>query len=453
MREASILVLMLGLAISLMRGGPATAETATLQEAIDAAPAGATIVVPPGVHDAIEITRPLTLEGTTDSIIDGGGAGTVVRILADDVTIRGLTIRASGDSLERENSGIFIDGAGATIVDSVLDDVLFGIYVRHGVGTVISANTIGAKPLDAGRRGDPIKLWGSPGSLVSDNVITAGRDVVLWYSEEGTVEGNRISGGRYGLHFMYSHDMVVQGNELTDNSVGAFLMYSSRLAFNDNVIIGNHGPSGYGLGLKDVDGVEATGNRFVGNRIGVYLDNSPTAAGVEQHFSQNLFAHNDVGVLLLPAVAGNVFFSNAFIENREQVGVAGSGTPHDNAWSQDGVGNHWSDFAGFDADGDGIGDLPHEINDLFSSLTDGNDDLLLFSGSAAARAVDAAARAFPTLRPEPKAIDPSPLIGLPAFVERGRSAAPIPTVVVGLALLGAAMALASVARSTKELGT
>ncbi|UCG40722.1 MAG: nitrous oxide reductase family maturation protein NosD, partial [Acidimicrobiia bacterium] len=413
-----------------------------LQEAIDLAPAGSTVPVPAGIHGPVSITKPLRLVGEPGAILDGGGNGTVIAVRADDVTVQGLTIRNSGDSLEREHSGVFVTGARPTIADNTFEDVLFGVYIRHGVGSVVSGNLIGAKDLGPGRRGDPIKLWGSPGSQVIDNTVAYGRDVVLWYSEESTVRRNTITGGRYGLHFMYSHDATVEHNTLADNSVGAFLMYSYRLTFNDNIVTGNHGPSGYGLGLKDVDGVEAHRNRFVGNRIGVYLDNSPTALGVEQHFTGNLFAHNDQGVTLQPAISGNVFTNNAFVENREQVGVNGSGTPSENAWALDGVGNHWSDFVGYDADGDGIGDMAHQVNDLFSSLTDGSANLMIFSGSPAARVIDAAARAFPSLRPEPKAVDPSPLVALPDWTtaERDDSASGA-TAVAALVLLGTAAAL------------
>ena len=50
-------------------------------------------------------------------------------------------------------------------------------------------------------------------------------------------------------------------------SVGAFLMYSRNLHLERNVFLANRGPSGYGIGLKDMDGVEAHDNRFLGNRV------------------------------------------------------------------------------------------------------------------------------------------------------------------------------------------
>ena len=62
---------------------------------------------------------------------------------------------------------------------------------------------------------------------------------------------------------------------------------------------------------------------------------------------------------MLPNTQRNRFQDNIFLDNGEQINVAGGGDLMRNAWAVDGRGNYWSDYAGFDADGDAIGDLPY----------------------------------------------------------------------------------------------
>ena len=75
---------------------------------------GDTVVLVPGLyHGPIVIERPVTLEGEPPgAVVDGGGQGNVITVAAPDVVIRGLTIRNSGISLEKMNSGIFVGKAG-----------------------------------------------------------------------------------------------------------------------------------------------------------------------------------------------------------------------------------------------------------------------------------------------------------------------------------------------------
>jgi nitrous oxidase accessory protein len=393
-----------------------------LQALIDATPDGGTLALETGVYrGGVTIDRPMTLSGTGWPVIDGGGEGTVILIESTDVTISGLVLRNTGISLDRENSGIESNEPRTRIVGNRFEDVLFGIFLRQAPDSEVSGNTISGKDLNLGRRGDAIRLWESSRSSVLNNVIRDSRDIVLWFSDDLVVRDNVATGGRYGLHFMYSDDAVVERNELTDNSVGVFLMYSRDLILRDNVMARNNGPSGFGIGFKDVDGVTAEGNRFIDNRIGVHLDNSPWSYDRWQTFDGNLFAYNDVGIGFLPAVQRNIFTRNAFIDNRDQVSILGSGNFKGNEWSLDGVGNYWSDFAGYDADGDGIGDVTYRLEDLYSTITEKHPELKFFSETPAARAVDIAARMFPVIKPRPKVEDNAPLVRSPVFAPLGSS--------------------------------
>jgi nitrous oxidase accessory protein len=432
---------------------PATAQDAAtdLQSLIDAAAPGETITLAAGTYTGgVTIDKRLTISGTDLSVIDSDGVGTVIEITAPDVTIENVIIRGSGASLDREDAGISAGAPRTTIRNNQFEDVLFGVFLRTAPDSVIQNNVVGAKDVFIANRGDGIRLWESAGSLVEGNIIEGGRDTVFWFTDEVIVRGNEVSNGRYGLHFMYSDRAVVEGNVLSGNSVGAFMMYSRDVEIRDNVMAENFGPSGYGLGLKDMDHVTAEGNRFVGNRVGMYFDNSPYEYNAKQYITNNLFAYNRTGVLLQPSVKGNVFSSNAFIDNAEQVGVPSSGTFAGNEWSLAGTGNYWSDFAGYDGDGDGIGDVSHTVDDLYNTLTDKHPDLQFYQETPAAKAITLAATMFPVLKPRPLVEDEHPLVTrpeMPLIAISGAGSNPLPLILVSaLMLIGATAAVVLPAR-------
>ncbi len=414
-----------------------------LQEAVDTAGPGDRISVPAGAYPGpLLINQSVELIAEPGTIIQGDGKGDVVQIHAPDVTLRGFIIRSTGKSLDRENAGITVLAPRVTIEDNVFEDVLFGVYLKKAHDSVIRNNRIGGKDLPVARRGDGIRLWYSPNSVVENNTVSNSRDVVIWFSNNTTIRDNTVTHGRYGLHFMYCDDTVLIGNHLEDNSVGAFLMYSRRLVLEDNRFIRNHGPSGYGVGLKEVDGVEAEDNLFAGNRVGIYFDNSPASVDMVQHFTRNVVAYNDIGLAFMPSIERNVFTDNNLIDNVEQVGVLGSGQLKNNQFVVDGRGNYWSDYTGFDLNGDGIGDISYKAQSLFENLMDREPKLRLFLFSPVQQAVELAAKAVPTFRPPVKITDEAPLMQpVPIFIETGSEPPVWPTATASLVLLLSASGL------------
>ncbi|MBI4582676.1 MAG: ATP-binding cassette domain-containing protein [Planctomycetes bacterium] len=226
----------------------------------------------------------------------------------------------------------------------------------------------------------------------------------MWFSHHLSIRENEIAGGRYGLHFMYCHDSTVAGNRLTGNSVGAYLMYSQRLKLEGNRIEGNRGPSGYGIGLKDMEDSQVSANLLAGNKAGFFLE------GSRGNFVRNFVVYNDRGLVIFPSASGNLFEANAFSENGEQVIIEGlPGIMTTNTWR----GNFWSDYVGFDAGGDGKGDVPYRPVQLFERLATRHSALRLFAENPATEAIDFASRLFPVFEPQPKFIDLEPLMAPP----------------------------------------
>ncbi len=388
-------------------------QYADLAGALADARDGDTVVVHGGVYPGpVVIDRAVALVGENDAVIDGRGTGTVVAMQSDHARLTGFVIRNSGSRLDKEDAGIGVY-ATATVTHNVLQDVLFGIDVQRAPESVITDNTIVGRDLPMPRRGDAVRLWESAGSTLAHNSVDRARDIVVWYSADTTVTGNTVTNSRYGLHFMYASGSNVEGNRLYRNAVGAYAMYSSDLSYVGNEFTGNHGPSGYGLALKESSRIEIRDNVFAGNRTGIYFDNSPLEPDAFNHVRNNVIANNDIGLAFVPSVKRNVFTSNRFEDNFEQVAVVAGGAFEGNIWTEDGVGNFWSNYAGFDADGDGIGDVPHSEASLFHSLLVTEPVLRLFSLSPAQTALDLAARAFPVFRPPASLVDTAPLTRAP----------------------------------------
>ncbi|MCA9878015.1 MAG: nitrous oxide reductase family maturation protein NosD, partial [Thermomicrobiales bacterium] len=388
-----------------------TCDVTSLAEALAIAPSGATIEVRGGTYPGdLVIDRPVHLVASEGAVIDGGGKGSLVTIRDADASLSGFTLRGTGDNLDREDAAIVVEGGAAVLIDNRIEDALFGIYLKNAPGSVLRDNVILGKDVPTARKGDGIKAWYSDGVVIENNRASDGRDIILWYSRDGVVRNNTFDGGRYGLHLMYSDNTQVAGNSLSANSIGLYIMYSRDPHVVGNRIVNNHGPSGGGVGLKDVDGAVIEGNRFVNNQIAIQVDESPREPGIENYIRGNVFAFNEAGIGFLPAVRHNTVTGNAFIDNTEQVAIIGRGQLRDITWAEQGRGNYWSDYAGYDADGDGVGDLPYRSQRLFESLVDGNPLLRLFTWTPAASAIDFAARAMPGVRPEVKLSDPAPLM-------------------------------------------
>jgi nitrous oxidase accessory protein len=428
----------------------------SLQVIIDAAAPGDMVMVPAGLYEGpVVIDKTLTLVGDGLPVIDGGRAGDVVRITADGVTLRGFVIQGSGRNFSTEPAGIRLEGENATIEGNQVRDVLYGLVLQNSGGHTVRGNRVQSiveNPPE--RRGHAIYLWNTNNNTIEANVLSDAKDgIFLGFSSFNHIADNQVSRVRYGIHYMYADDNWFTGNYFTNSIAGAAIMYSRRLELRDNEFAHNtSSASGYGILLKDVDDLTIVGNLIHGNRLGMTMEGAPLNPNSFVRIEGNLIGYNQTA-LEMTTTTNAVIVGNTFVGNLNQVASRGSDLKLHNTWAEDGRGNYWDAYQGYDADGDGVGDLPFRYEGAYADLLERNEALKAFQYTFAQATLDLTAKWFPVYRPQPKVIDPSPLMSPTMSLPRdGGAAAVIESLAMAGGLLAVALGIAWASRSTFRRG-
>ena len=328
-----------------------------LQAWLDTALPGTTLRLPPGKYRGPAIiNKPLTVEGNGKVIIEAGGRGTVLTIKADRVTLRGLTLRGSGDSHDAIDGAIMAEGRELLIENNVLEDVLFGISLHKTTDSIVRGNRIRSRPVDSADRGDGMRLWYSTGNRIENNDIAQMRDITVSNSPRNRFTGNTIRNSRRAFNFLFSHRSIVEGTLLEKNSTGVIALNSEGMIVRNNRILHAMDASGAGIALKETSAALIYGNEIVHCAHGIMAD-SPMDPINRIVFINNIIAHNVTGIYFYGAKGGHIAINNTFKSNLWPVTIIGDGDPMNDFW----WGNSWDNYEGFDLDGDGLGDKPHEL--------------------------------------------------------------------------------------------
>lgn len=372
-------------------------EVLPLQAMIDAAEDGATITPPPGTYKGpVVITKPIVLDGQGKVTIDNGGEGTVIDILTNGATVRGLRIIGSGDQHNDIDAGVHVKGNYNVIKDNVIEECLFGVDLAQSSNNIVRRNRISSKADSGlGVKGDAIRLWYSFHNKIEHNIIRNSRDFVVWYSANNRIVGNDIREGRYGLHFMYAKYNLVEDNSIWKNAVGIFLMYSDDVIVRNNRLFQALGNAGVGIGLKETSGVKIIGNEILYNSRGISLDLSPFEPDKINEIYNNKIGFNSIGINFLSDWKGNIIKNNRFKSNILPVTVSSFAGATHNVWE----GNYWDSYEGFDRNNDGIGDTPYDLNIYADRLWMDKPKAAFFQGTPVLSLLDFLERLAPFSKP------------------------------------------------------
>ncbi len=395
-----------------------------MQSAINAAQVGDTIQVASGIYrEHLVVNKSVTLRGEDrrNTVIDGGAelGKIVVLILANSVNVSGFTVRNGGDAIRISNSsrcnirgnnvtfndgyGIYLDSTSNSVIEgnAISSNLYDGIQLFNSSGNTIANNTIAANSgygiysdgrntitnntASNNRYGIYLSSRGNllRSNRIENNTLNFGveqysqdvdasntvneKRVYYWINQRdrevptdagyvAVINSTRIKVGGltlksnwHGVLFVNTTSSVIRNVSITDNRFGILFEGGGNNTVDGNVISSNYN----GIQLFN-----SSGNGVSGNAITLSLfDGVQVISSGRNRFVGNTVSNNSRYGIYLQKSSGNLIYGNNFLNNRIQLYSLASS----NTWDNGAEGNYWSDYAGKDPDGDGVGEtqLPH----------------------------------------------------------------------------------------------
>ncbi len=353
-------------------------DYATIQEAIDEAPAGAVIGLSRDTETTaftIDFDRPMVIRG------DGTGGVTTVRlantvgdydyvfeITADHCGLQNLIIEEAHYGTE---AGIRVEGDYCAVNEITMtgfDEI--GIWAAYADSLEVSYCDLSL----TGSISDGVKLHTcEDAEIIGNTISTPGNSGIdLAFCDDAVIESNDISNCEYGVYAYFSHWLDMKTNDIHENDGGTVLSYCFYGDVHHNTFDLNNG---YGIQLWNGASDNTVRDNTITNNLGSGVEIDKYSATTENNeVKRNLIQDNAIGCRLDLSDSNYVYLNN-FIDNTDQTDRYSIyyQSPTVRLYEYDGtqytgyLGNYWSDYAGVDVSPvDGIGDTTYTdgLNDI-----------------------------------------------------------------------------------------
>lgn len=371
--------------------------------AIAMAKDGDTIIINKGVYKegTLIIDKKIVFLGKNLPILDGLFKQEVLSVKADSVVVQGFKIINSGHAALDDPCGIKVyNKTFVRILNNVLDNNFFGIYLQNCNNCIVKGNIIKAYGKEEQLIGNGIHCWKSRNLQIIGNNVMGHRDGIYFEFVTNSIIWRNISEKniRYGLHFMFSNDDSYITNVFKNNGAGVAVMFSRRVTMINNTFEENWGDSAYGLLLKEISDGYIFNNKFIKNTSGIYMEGT-----LRIKLEKNDFIANGWGMKIQASCMDNIIVNNNFLKNTFDISTNGSLVL--NTFNS----NFWDKYEGYDLDKNGVGDVPYHPLSLFAVLTEKNPSTMLLYRSFMITLLDKSEKVLPSITPD-NFIDKTPLM-------------------------------------------
>lgn len=388
-----------------------------LQKTLDASKDGDIITLAAGIYTGnFIINQQVTLRGNKQekTILNAQGTGHALELANSNITVEYLHIENWGDDLTEQHSGIYANtkASNITINNNTLVGDGFGIWLYKIKNAHIFSNTVeGNLTLRSADRGNGLQVSNVTHSRVYNNETFNVRDgIYVIASQNNIIENNTMHDLRYGIHYMYSYDNTVRNNNAYNTRAGYALMSSRRLIIDGNKTTDSED---YGFLLNFITQSTIKNNHITNvwtkpeNKVlgrdgkGLFVYNSGFNT-----IKHNIVDTAEIGIHLTAGSNEVKIFGNSFINNPTQVKYVSNVKQE---WSENGQGNYWSNYLGWDMNNDNVGDTVFEPNDGIDKLIWQYPEMKMIMDSPAILILRWVQRQFPVLKP-PGVKDSFPLM-------------------------------------------